>query len=55
LSDQITEQREALCSAGLLHFIGDVKNDIYRQASIAVGDGVRVAMQIFRTEKGLFS
>ena len=54
LSDQITEQRGALQSAGLLHFIGDVKNDIYRQASIAVGDGVRAAMQISRTEKGLF-
>ena len=55
LSDQITEQREGLQSAGLLHFIGDVKNDIYRQASIAVGDGIKAAMQIFRTEKGLFS
>jgi thioredoxin reductase (NADPH) len=55
LSDQVTEQREELQSAGLLYFIGDVKNDIYRQASIAVGDGVRSAMQIFRTEKGLFS
>ena len=55
LSDQITEQKEALQSAGLLHFIGDVKNDIYRQTSIAVGDGVRAAMQIFCTGKGLFS
>ncbi len=54
LSDQITEQREALQSAGLLYFIGDVKNDIYRQASIAVGDGIKAAMQIFCTEKGLF-
>ena len=55
MSDQITEQKEALQSAGLLYFIGDVKNDIYRQTSIAVGDGIRAAMQIFRTEKGLFS
>ena len=31
-----------------IYFIGDVKNGLYRQISIAAGEGVRVAMEIAR-------
>ncbi len=30
-----------------LHFVGDVKNGLYRQAAIAAGDGLRTAMEIY--------
>ena len=46
LSEQLKEQASDLEKRGLLYFVGDVKNDICRQTSIAVGDGVRVAMRI---------
>lgn len=52
LSERLKVKAERLESEGLLHFVGDVKNDIFRQTSIAVGDGVRAAMRICQTFRG---
>jgi thioredoxin reductase len=51
LSEQVSALAASLEQQGSLYFIGDVKNDIYRQTSISVGDGVRAAMQIYRKLK----
>jgi thioredoxin reductase (NADPH) len=41
-------QAEALEGQGIFYMIGDVKNGIFRQTSIAVGEGVLAAMKIYR-------
>lgn len=46
LSEQMLNLRPQLEQDGLLYVIGDVKNGMVRQTSVATGDGIRAAMAI---------
>lgn len=52
LSEQVWQSMGELEKTGVLFRIGDVKNGIYRQAAIAVGDGILAAMQIIKALEG---
>lgn len=47
LSEEVCRREKELVESGRLYFVGDVKNDVYRQVAIAAGDGLRAAMQIY--------
>ncbi len=47
-TDALNQQAQELQRRGILYLIGDVRNGIYRQTAIAVGDGVMTAMKICR-------
>jgi thioredoxin reductase (NADPH) len=47
ISPDLGKQEDGLQSGGMLYYIGDVKNGIYRQTAIAVGDGLLAAMKIY--------
>jgi thioredoxin reductase (NADPH) len=53
LSARVQERASELENEGLLYYIGDVKNGIYRQTAIAVGEGIRTAMQIYHRAQEL--
>jgi thioredoxin reductase len=48
ISSELFERAPELERRGVLYWIGDVRNGIYRQTAIAVGDGIRAAMHIYR-------
>jgi thioredoxin reductase len=52
ISEHIITHQEELIARGMLYFAGDVKNKIYRQTAISVGDGVLTAMKISRSTIG---
>lgn len=45
-SPELINMQKALEQDGLLYVIGDVKNGMVRQSSVAIGDGVKAAMAI---------
>lgn len=47
----LRSQAESLGEEGKLYFVGDVINGHFRQTAIAVGDGVRAAMDIERRQR----
>jgi thioredoxin reductase (NADPH) len=51
VSTSMLERSAELEKRGILHFVGDVKNGIFRQAAIAIGDGIRAAMRIHQAVK----
>jgi thioredoxin reductase (NADPH) len=49
LSQDLLQALPALEKSGLYHLAGDAKNGMFRQVSIAVGDGIRAAMTVSNT------
>jgi len=47
LTSELKSQADELQKQGVLYFIGDVKNERYRQTAIAAGDGILAAMKIY--------
>jgi thioredoxin reductase (NADPH) len=52
LTDLFKKNLETLTKMNKLYMVGDVRNGLYRQTAIAVGDGIRAAMEIYRNRRG---
>lgn len=52
IDDKLRNRMNDLIDGSKLYMIGDVGNGLYRQATIAVGDGIKAAMSIFRSLTG---
>ena len=48
LSDKLKTVFENLLKTNTLFMVGDIKNEIYRQTAICVGDGIKAAMKIYK-------
>jgi thioredoxin reductase len=48
VSSTLLGQATHLQEQGVLYIIGDVKNGIFRQAAIAIGEGILAAMKIYQ-------
>lgn len=51
LSERIIAEGSRLRSNGLLYFAGDVQNGLMRQSTIAVADGIKAAMTIYKNSQ----
>ena len=52
VSDRVQAQQSELERSGRLYFVGDVKNENFRQTAIAVGDAIKAAMKIGTRSEG---
>jgi thioredoxin reductase len=52
LGNQLKSSLERLIEQDVLYMVGDVKNELYRQTAICVGDGMKAAMKISEKVRG---
>ncbi len=48
LGSEIKNNIDILLKSNVLYMVGDIKNKIYRQTAICIGDGIKCGMEIYR-------